>query len=405
MVKSLHHIRPNVDMAIVPPGKAHETFAFVVCTPLEAQRSNGTAVVINLAKNATKLGCRVVIIPGHSLQPQSAREICTQIDGISLSWQTPKHCIAIICDTISPERLGEVRERASTVMHYSLAPKGLFQSAGPSHYFEPLANGEKSAVYSPQVSTRLPHFYLQTEFQVIDSLIATQAISPTRSRSINTKGGRLTAAVYAGKGRLQPIHNQTLQDRIARDSLSLITRRYPRGKAKLYELLSHVDLLISFDPITSLNHESILLGTPVLVIPPWDEEDFRQQFPVCLDGIAWGDPGKALEFVDNGYDLDRVRSTYSEAIKRNLYSTENLLRFASTQSHDLGTVEKENEYWRARQFFFRALALPSQMADEWCPAEKIIPLPNQQSRKSILKRRLRQVLILARSRMRHHASR
>jgi len=49
------------------------------------------------------------------------------------------------------------------------------------------------------------------------------------------------------------------------NEVKIITRLYPSNKENLYQMISESRLLISFDPLTSLLHESTLLGTPVYV--------------------------------------------------------------------------------------------------------------------------------------------
>ena len=58
------------------------------------------------------------------------------------------------------------------------------------------------------------------------------------------------------------------------DDVRIITREYPSKKSNLYQLISESRLLISFDPLTSLIHESTLLGTPVYIY----DETFKEEY-------------------------------------------------------------------------------------------------------------------------------
>jgi transaldolase len=89
-----------------------------------------------------------------------------------------------------------------------------------------------------------------------------------------------------------------------------------RNVSQIVELAG-CDLLISFDPLTSLSHESILLGRPVLIAGEWDEPDFGADFPVRLDGMVWNDVAEVLRVLREGYDHAAVLASYRAALARN----------------------------------------------------------------------------------------
>ena len=49
------------------------------------------------------------------------------------------------------------------------------------------------------------------------------------------------------------------------DEIEIISRKYPTTKEEMYNMIAESRLLISFDPLTSVCHESTLLGTPVYI--------------------------------------------------------------------------------------------------------------------------------------------
>lgn len=340
-------------------------YAFIISQPWAANNSNGISIMLEIAEEANKMGLDCVVVPGHSLSPSNENDFNISLN-INISWSTPLNCVAIICDTIDAERLQEVRKRAHKICHYSLAPKGLFQVPGGG-LVVPMPR-EASAVYSPQVSTKLKVFYFQKKFRDLEIMFNQYPgmAKPLSIRDENKKSRLLDIAVYAGKGRLRPLHEKYLANRINCSKLKTITRKWPASKKKLYNILANSDLLVSFDPISSINHESILLGTPVLVVPPWDETEFVDKFPVSLEGISWGSFSRALDYLENGYDLENVRRSYFEAIGKNSQVLMDFFRFASGNqmlSHD---CELETSYWENRQLFFRALDLPSfYESDSW----------------------------------------
>ena len=229
-------------------------------------------------------------------------------------------------------------------------------------------------VYSPHVSTHLESHYLQPRFNLIENIRVdyAQRLSASlcrKARSIS----RISVAVYAGKGRLGPIRDELLSAIIDPFRLKTITRSWPRNKTKLYKLLLDSDLLISYDPISSLEHESILLGTPVLVMPPWDE-DFIDVFPVSLNGIAFnGDTQFALELLVNGFDHNAVFDSYIASRSNFSRACQELLEFVvSSNPLTADQAVSENSYWSSRQSFFRALSVPSAYSEESAPGVKIL---------------------------------
>ncbi|MGB0637019.1 MAG: hypothetical protein ACPGN6_06390 [Gammaproteobacteria bacterium] len=83
-----------------------------------------------------------------------------------------------------------------------------------------------------------------------------------------------TLLIYYGKCRIAL--DQTEIKDICKDfdEVKIITRTYPSLRTVLYEELAKAELLVSFDPLTSLNYEANLVGTPVLLI----DDVFRDAF-------------------------------------------------------------------------------------------------------------------------------
>jgi hypothetical protein len=134
-------------------------------------------------------------------------------------------------------------------------------------------------------------------------------------------------------------------------------------------LLAGADLLISYDPLSSLAHEATLIGTPCLVKAGWDEIGFIDSFPVRLDGISWNSEERALDLVDHGYNHASVVSSYHEAIEANTQRLVGLMAFACGQGDFNLTDHSINSYWKSRQPYFTSLRLPSEPSD-WGPISK-----------------------------------
>ncbi len=112
--------------------------------------------------------------------------------------------------------------------------------------------------YSTIINSRLPQlFVLVDERKLFESI------------KHNTKKDNKSVCVYFGK-----VHERELRasknklESILKDfeRINVITRQMPQNHKETLQLLASSELLISFDPLTNLNYESTLLGTPVLLM-------------------------------------------------------------------------------------------------------------------------------------------
>lgn len=361
---------------MIPEVLRNNTFAFLVPAPHTASNSNGIRVLIDAAQSVIDLGVKAVVVPSHDTVP-AYHALPEPYHRVPISWEVPEGCCAIVSDTVLPELLNQVRARAKYVCHYTLAPWGLFRNCGAYSNYQTIASSERQAVYSPHVSMHLPFFYLQTQFQELEPWIVLSREWERTDRA-KTRQRKLNVCIYAGKGRLYSLDTFGLRRRISRPKSSLILRWDPRRgmpfpptKPELYSLLASVDLLISYDPLSSLAHEAALIGTPCLVKAEWDEKGFIDSFPVRLDGISWNCEETALSLVDYGYDRAAVISSYREAVHVNAHQLMGLMAFACGQG-DFGlTPHSINSYWRSRQPYFNSLRLPSEPND-WGPISKAL---------------------------------
>jgi hypothetical protein len=83
-----------------------------------------------------------------------------------------------------------------------------------------------------------------------------------------------TILIYYGKCRMSLAQTKIKQICKDFDEVKIITRIYPSLRTVLYEEVAKAELLVSFDPLTSLNYEANLVGTPVLLL----DDVFRGAF-------------------------------------------------------------------------------------------------------------------------------
>lgn len=347
----------------IPASLLNKHYAFLIPSPEYFAISNGITVLLDAALSLQSLGLKVSIVPSQSNIP-SYTQLREPYADLPIHWDTPPDCCAILSDTVSKERLQEVRARAAQICHYTMAPNGLFGSEGMWSNRIRLEPGEKQAVYSPQFSTQFPAFYLQTHFADLEPWIEVARQQPRRRRS-----HQLQASLYPGKGHLKRAP-QDLRFRIRRSRSNLITRLRPATKPELYQELASSDLLICYDPITSLAHEASLLGIPVFIPVSWDEANFKPSFPVRLDGIVWNDLPAFLDILENGFDHQAVLDSYRMALANNTQTLVDLLHFAFGDGAPPPAAEQINAYWDARKSFFTSLQLPS-TATEWSLKEAL----------------------------------
>jgi len=354
---------------VIRPDLRHRHYSFLVTAPENFPHSNGISVLLHAAQLLQSSGLNVSIVPADSSHPRFTR-LPYPFDDLPISWRAIPGSCAILGDTLTPERLLEVRENASQICHYTMAPLGLFRGEGCWGNRVVLLPGERQAVYSPMISAQIPTFYLQSRFPELEPWIEA-ALSPSRCLTSANKPRRLRASIYAGKGYLRPLPH-ALRSRINRSQSRLITRFEPSTKQALYELLSQTDFLVCFDPLTSLAHEAILMGIPVFIPIGWDETGVKHSFPVRLDGVVWNDVDQFLNILDHGYDHQAIVRSYRSALARNAQSLADLLSFGFTDSSPQPSAAELNAYWDSRQEFFASLNLPSPPS-AWAPIEAALP--------------------------------
>jgi len=347
----------------IPASLRKNHYTFLIPGPEHFGLSNGITVLLDAALRLQSLGLKVDIVPSQTCIP-AYTHLREPYADLPIRWNILPGCCAILSDTVCRERLQEVRARASQICHYTMAPNGLFGSEGMWSNRISLKPGEKQAVYSPQISTQFPAFFLQTHFADLEPWIEVTRQQPRRRRP-----HQLQASLYPGKGHINRVPHD-LRFRINRSRSNLITRFRPATKPELYQELASSDLLICYDPITSLAYEASLLGIPVFIPVSWDEANFKPSFPVRLDGIVWNDLPAFLDILEHGFDHQAVLDSYRMALANNTQTLVDLLHFAFGDGAPPPAAQQINAYWDARQSFFTSLQLPS-TATEWSLKEAL----------------------------------
>jgi hypothetical protein len=114
------------------------------------------------------------------------------------------------------------------------------------------------------------------------------------------------------------------------DEIKIITRTEPHNRNELIAELSSSHLLICFDPITSIIHESIILGTPCLLADDIFKIEYKN-FNIPLSGIYFNsDLDSIIKKIKLNKPLwiDRKKNIDScyEAIANNKKNTEKIIK-------------------------------------------------------------------------------
>ena len=147
------------------------------------------------------------------------------------------------------------------------------------------------AAYSNLVDTELPQlFFMFDERDTFNEL------------NRNGKHDKDSVGMYFGKidvGNLKASIPLMKKLKKKFSNVNIITRGFPTNRIDTFKLIADCSLLVSFDPLSNMNYESSLLGTPVLLMN--DSYDLKStQYNVSQDGIffKYHDYDKVLSDID-----------------------------------------------------------------------------------------------------------
>jgi hypothetical protein len=239
-------------MAIFFYGIDHESSA----------KSNGHRIFIDLFETASSLGFPVVSVQPGELVSLSDKDICIYTDSF----------------------LGNPLGARNVVRFFLARPLSLSFDASQRSLPCPFGTRDLLYSYSTFVDPYLPQcFFLSATFE--DLLNRSLHLNPRKVSAISK------ICIYYGK----TYHGSryfampSIRSYFPGASISPITRYSPSSKFQLYSELQSSDLLVTFDPLTNLIAESLLLRTPVWII----DDTYRLAYSSCdleLDPVFYDHP-------------------------------------------------------------------------------------------------------------------
>ena len=222
-----------------------------IYTPFYNEKSNGISVMYELLKILNKAG-----IEAKGLCSEKERydiEIPEEIKPYYVSRaQIPKSIsdddIVIYSDTTEGNVLG-----AKHVVYWLLNKPGVL--TGKEIHFQP---SDVLMAYSTLVHAELPQlFIMKNELSLF-----------SRLRSLDSRR-KDVVSIYFGKVNIHTVLSQNSRlKRIVEKyrKINVITRKTPSRREQMLKDVAQSDLLITYDPLSNVNYEATLLGTPVLMM-------------------------------------------------------------------------------------------------------------------------------------------
>lgn len=232
---------------------------------------------------------------------------------------------------IYPESVKDNPLNASRVIRWLLNKPFALTNTGIEY-----GNLDLVVSYSNFVSENLPQLFVLLD----DTPIISKVLS-------SAKKTNKRVAVYFGK-----CHESVLTNKIEElanvmqyfESADVITRDIPSTREKTLTALANAELLVSFDPLTSLNHEATLLNTPVLYMDD-SYGTSKKAFNVPIKGAfyQWSESNylEALEEVKESYHYySEFISNQNDNVVKTFRSIIDMLITIETDSNR----QKENAY-------------------------------------------------------------
>jgi len=228
-------------------------YHFTIVAPHYTPSSNGVVLVYKLGEILESFGHQVTFVPKEReiflLHPEAYSERL-RAKFIVDPAATSADAIAIIPETIPEDVIGAIPAKRRV---FYLLNRPYVLTGKPLHY----RPDDLVVAYSGLINRAYFNLFITTPIADFER-IEKQCIQTPKKENL--------VLVYFGKSRraeIPPEAIQVIRERRAR--VIVINRSFPKSRDILFDLLRRARLLISFDPLTNLNYEATLCGTPCFI--------------------------------------------------------------------------------------------------------------------------------------------
>jgi len=244
---------------------------FLVYSPRYVNNSNGIALLYKLATTLVELKYDCAIVCYDTLALKYLLEFASSMnfENLPIYYLNKSFFISDVRDSdivIYSETITGNPLRAKNVVRYLMNRPYFLTGEGIFYGYRDLL-----VSYSKHVDASLFQLFL-----LKDELAA-------QKESENKSG----IAIYFGKINVNNLcenYNKIKELLNNNEKITIITRQYPKLKSDLTRIVLSSKYMFSFDPLTNLNYEAALMGTPVLLVDD-SYKIGKKDFNISLEGI------------------------------------------------------------------------------------------------------------------------
>ena len=315
-------------------------YHFVFCIPEHNFHSNGIKILYEAAFLFSKFFETTIITFNHgplvnkdNYNKTPKKYLNLIKDGLA---EFKKHTIFIYPDSLIHDPFDYLQDKK--IVRFLLSKPFILNGLSPRF------NNNFCIGYSKIVSQDMPNYFI-----IDPDLISIQDIDKKKSP-------KKKLVIYLGKVRKAHFNLKPFVSLLCLfDEYELISRLEPENKTDLFKLIASAHLLISLDPMTSIIHESILLGTPCLIVDDIFEKEYKKfntplndlYFPKDVDKII-----RAIKSQSLICDQKKNFEIYKKTILKNKTETISIIFKIITHFENNVDNNKINEKYNSSFYDF-----------------------------------------------------
>ncbi len=272
---------------------------FTLVMPHYTPSSNGVMVLYFLADTLEQLGHRTTLVPldrevfiqnRHNYPARYLEKFQTHTGLVD------PESIAIIPETAPAATVASLTEKKRV---WYLLNKPMLLTGEPIMY----APEDLVVVHSGLISKAYFNLFIVREIPELNL----ENLRPATTAKENL------ILLYYGKSRMVKIPScikRLIKSKGA--EVVIINRHFPKSRDLLFDLLKKARLLVSYDPLTNLNYEATLCGTPCYIVDNYMQLKFSD-FNIPLHGI-FEDKQEIGHYYNQGLNHELVIRHYKAAV-------------------------------------------------------------------------------------------